>query len=164
MDNTVRIHAEVSVGPQPTESQLLELKQQGFQTVINFRNQGEESQSLSPDIEGEKARTLGMAYLHFPVSIETMTPQAVDHFRKQLSMVPQPIFAHCRLGQRAAAMVLMHVASEQRLTGDQAIQKAKGLGFEFDRPELKAIVRDYVDSHSAMLADQTYAQVGNASI
>jgi uncharacterized protein (TIGR01244 family) len=156
MDNAVRINAEVSVGPQPTEAQLLELKQQGFQTIINFRNEGEEDQPLTPEIEGEKVKTLGMDYLHFPASIETMTPQAVDYFRKQYALVPHPAFAHCRLGQRAAAMILMHVASEQGLSGDQALQKARDSGYEFDRDELKAIVRDYVNSRSNEQVDGSH--------
>jgi uncharacterized protein (TIGR01244 family) len=148
MENTVRINGEVTVGPQPTDEELTELRKQGFQTIANFRNEGEEDQPLSPDVEGQKARTLGMAYLNVPVSIENLTPQTVDHFREQYAMVPKPVFAHCRLGKRAAAMLMMHIGCEQGRSGEQTLQKAKELGFDFDKPELRDFITTYVDDHS----------------
>ena len=58
---------EIAIGDQPTEADLAELKQQGYSGIINLRNDGEPDQPLSTGKEGEKARALGLEYLHYGV-------------------------------------------------------------------------------------------------
>lgn len=145
---SMKINDQVSVGAQPTEAELRKFAQQGFLSVVNFRTEGEEDQPLSPQAEGEKVSAAGMDYLHTPVSLEAMGPERVDQFREKLTELPKPVFAHCKSGQRAGAMVVMDMAVEQGMTGEQTLQKAKEMGFECDQPELKQFVRSYVDSHS----------------
>lgn len=144
----MKINDQVTVGPQPSQAQLQELRQQGFKTVVNFRTEGEEEQPLSPQAEGEKVKAAGMEYLHIPVSMKLMGSELVDQFREKYPDLPTPIFAHCKSGKRAGAMVMMHMAVEQGMTGDQTLQKAKEMGFECDQPELEQFVRQYVNEHS----------------
>lgn len=148
MGNTKQITQQVTVGPQPTATELQELKQQGFQSVVNFRTDGEEEQPLSPQAEGETVQGLGMNYLHVPVSTESMEAAAVDRFRAQLADLPKPVFAHCKTGKRAGAMVMMDMALEQGMSGQQTVENAKQRGFECDKPELVDFVKNYVDSHA----------------
>lgn len=148
MDQRMKINDQVTVGAQPSEDQLQQLAKQGFKSVVNFRTEGEEDQPLSPQAEGEKVEAAGMAYLHVPVSMKSMGPDQVDQFRDKLAGLPKPVFAHCKSGKRAGAMVMMHMAVEQGMTGDQTLQKAKEMGFECDQPQLEQFVRQYVDSHS----------------
>lgn len=145
---TMKINDQVSVGPQPSEDELQKLGQQGFKSVVNFRTEGEEEQPLSPQAEGEKVKAAGMDYLHIPVSMKAMGPELVDQFREKFPDLPKPVFGHCKSGKRAGAMVMMNMAVEQGMTGDQTLQKAKEMGFECDQPELEQFVRHYVDSHS----------------
>jgi uncharacterized protein (TIGR01244 family) len=145
----MKINNDVSVGPQPSEDELRTLSQQHFKSVVNFRTAGEEDQPLSPRTEGEKVEAAGMKYLHIPVSMEAMGPELVDQFREKFADLPKPVFAHCKSGKRAGAMVMMNVAVEQGMTGDQTLQKAKEMGFECDVPQLEQFVRQYVDSHTA---------------
>lgn len=145
---TMKINDQVSVGPQPSQEELQKLGQQGFKSVVNFRTAGEEEQPLSPSDEGKKVKAAGMEYLHIPVSTEAMGSELVDRFRKAFPDLPKPVFAHCKSGKRAGAMVMMNVAVEQGMTGDQTLQKAKEMGFECDQPQLEQFVRNYVDSHS----------------
>lgn len=79
---TMQINDQVSVGPQPSEEEPQKLGQQGFKTVVNFRTEGEEEQPLSPQAEGEKAKSAGMEYLHLPVSTEAMGPE-LEQFVRQ---------------------------------------------------------------------------------
>ena len=145
---TMKINDQVTVGPQPTEDELQKLGQQGFRSVVNFRTQGEEEQPLTPQAEGKKVRFAGMEYLHIPVSMKAMGPELVDQFREKFADLPKPVFAHCKSGKRAGAMVMMHMAVEQGMTGEQTLQTAKEMGFECDQPELEQFVRQYVDSHT----------------
>lgn len=145
---SMKINDQVTVGGQPTEEELRKLAQQGFLSVVNFRTEGEEDQPLSPQAEGEKVSAAGMDYLHIPVSLEAMGPELVDQFREKLTELPKPVFAHCKSGKRAGAMVVMDMAVEQGMTGEQTLQKAKEMGFECDQPELEQFVQSYVDSHS----------------
>lgn len=144
---SMKINDQVSVGGQPSEQELRELERQGFKSVVNFRTEGEDEQPLSPQAEGDKVSAAGMDYLHVPVSTEAMGPELVDQFREKLPDLPKPVFAHCKSGKRAGAMVIMKIAVDQGMTGEQALQKAKEMGFECDQPELERFVRSYVDSH-----------------
>jgi uncharacterized protein (TIGR01244 family) len=146
---TMKVNDQVTVGAQPSENQLQQLDKQGFKSVVNFRTEGEEDQPLSPQAEGEKAKAAGMEYLHIPVSMKSMGPELVDQFRERFPDLPKPVYAHCKSGKRAGAMVMMHMAVEQGMSGDQTLQKAKEMGFECDQPQLEQFVRQYVDSHKA---------------
>jgi len=146
-DKTMRINDQVTVGPQPSEEEISKLHQEGFQSIVNFRTEGEEEQPLSPDAERKKVESAGMTYLSIPVSMKSMDPAQVDQFCSQFKDLPKPLYAHCKTGKRAGAMVMMHMAVESGMTGDQTLQKAQEMGFECDKEELKAFVKNYVDSH-----------------
>jgi len=148
MKNTMKINDHVTVGPQPSEDDLKQLSQQGFKTVVNFRTDGEEEQPLSPADEEEKVKAAGMEYLHIPVSMKSMGPELVDQFRAKYPGLPKPVLAHCKSGKRAGATVIMHVACETGMTGEQTLQKAEDMGFECDQPKLLEFVKNYVDNHS----------------
>jgi len=148
MSNYQHFNDQVTVGPQPTQSELEQLASQGFKSIINFRTEDEEDLSLTPLAEQEQAEVADLEYLHFPVSTDDMSPSKVDAFRDKFCQLPKPIFAHCKSGKRAGAMVMMHFASEQGMSGEEAIQQAQKMGFECDQPELVEFVKDYVDSHS----------------
>ncbi len=148
MQDTMKINDNVTVGAQPSEDQLQQLDQQGYKSVINFRTDGEDDQPLSPDAEGKQVRAQGMSYLHVPVAMGSMNTELVDQFRERYAALPKPVFAHCKSGKRAGAMVMMHVAAEQGVNGEQTIQKAEQMGFECEQEELRQFVRAYVDNHS----------------
>lgn len=149
MEKLMKLTDQITVGPQPSENDLNDLKSQGFQSIANFRTEGEEDQPLPPQVEGEKVRGLGLAYLHIPVSMREMQAEQVDQFRREYEELPKPVYAHCKTGKRSGAFAMMHLASEQGLSGDEALQQAKDMGFECDKPELEQFVREYVDQHSA---------------
>ena len=148
MADKMKINDEVTVGPQPTVEEINQLNQQGFKTVVNFRTDGEDEQPLSPDAEGKTVRTAGMEYMHIPVSMKSMGPELVDQFRAKYRDLPKPVFAHCKSGKRAGAMVMMHMAVEQGMSGEQTLQKAEEMGFECEQEELREFVKSYVDNHA----------------
>lgn len=145
---SMTINDQISVGGQPTEDDVQTLAQQGFKSVVNFRTDNEDDQPLSPHAEGEAAKAAGLAYLHVPVSMKEMGPELVDQFREQFPDLPRPVFAHCKTGKRAGAMVMMDMAVAQGMTGDQTLAEAEKVGFECNQPQLEQFVKDYVDSRS----------------
>lgn len=148
MTQQMKINDEVTVGPQPSEAEIQQLREQGFKAVVNFRTDGEEDQPLSPDDEANAVESAGLRYLSIPVSMQSMGPELVDQFREKYAELPKPVFAHCKSGKRAGAMVMMHVAVEKGISGEQTLEKAKEMGFECDQPQLQQFVRQYVDSHA----------------
>jgi len=148
MAENMKINDKVTVGPQPSENEIQHLSQQGFKTVVNFRTEGEDEQPLSPDAEGEKVKAAGLKYLHIPVSMKSMGTELVDQFREKYPELPKPVFAHCKSGKRAGAMVMMHMAVEKGMSGEETLQKAEEMGFECEQEELRQFVKSYVDNHS----------------
>ncbi len=148
MPKRMKFNDQLTVGPQPSENEIESLANEGFQSVINFRTPGEEDQPLSPEQEREKVKSAGMNYLHVPVSMEGMEMSRVDEFRKQYPSLPQPVFAHCKTGKRAGAMMMMHTAVEKGMSGEQALEQAKTMGFECDKPELEQFVKEYVNQRT----------------
>lgn len=149
MSDRMKINDQLTVGSQPTADEIKSIAADGFKSVINFRTEGEDAQPLSPDAEREQVESAGMTYLHVPVSMTSMDHGKVDAFRKQLEILPTPVFAHCKTGKRAGAMTMMHVAVEQGMSGEQTLQKAEEMGFECDVPELKDLVKSYVNQRTA---------------
>lgn len=148
MSDRIKISDRFTVSrTQPTEEDLQEIKQQGFQSVVNLRTAGEDDLPFSPQEEGEIVKELGMQYLHLPVSRENLDSEKVDRFRQETAELPQPILVHCHTGRRSGAFVMMDVASREGMSGEKTVQKAQDMGFKCDVPHLEEFVENYVDSH-----------------
>ncbi|MFW5681295.1 MAG: beta-lactamase hydrolase domain-containing protein [Pseudomonadota bacterium] len=147
MIEQTRINERLTVGKgHPDEGDLRDLARAGFRAVANLRTRGEPEQPLKPDEEGRWARQLGLAYLHFPVTSDDLETEVVDGFRAELDRLPRPLFAHCASGTRSGAFLVMHVAAETGLSGDEALAKAEAMGLGCDEPAIETFVRDYVDA------------------
>jgi uncharacterized protein (TIGR01244 family) len=146
MTQRIRISDNLTVATgQPTQEELEQLSQEGFRAVVNLRTAGEQNQALSPEAEGEVARAAGLGYAHIPVSPTGPQPGQVDAFRERLAELPGPVLVHCASGKRSGALAILHAASQQGLSGEDALAKARALGFNWQSPELEDFVRRYLD-------------------
>ena len=68
---------KIAIGDQPTEADLAELKKEGFSGIINLRNDGEPDQPMNTAQEGEKARAVGLDYLHYGVGSAPLSAKGV---------------------------------------------------------------------------------------
>ena len=75
----------IAIGDQPTEADLAELKKQGFSGIVNLRNDGEPDQPMNPSQEGEKARALGLDYLHYGVGGAPLSARGSPPFATSLN-------------------------------------------------------------------------------
>ena len=134
----------VSTAP-PSEGDLRALAEDGYKAVVNLRCQDEADQPLAPDRGGEVVASLGLEYCHLPVAGGTISDELVDEFRASVEALPKPVLVHCASGKRAGAFTIMHLASQQGMSGDATLQKAADMGFVCDEPALENFVRNYVD-------------------
>lgn len=146
----IKINERLTVGEQPkTDQDVKSIAQQGFRTVVNLRTVQEEDQPFTPQQEGEKIETLGMRYVHIPVSTKNIREEQIDQFREKLGQFPAPVFVHCATGKRSGAFAMMHAAVEKDMTGEETLRRAEQMGFECDTPELRELVKNYVDRKRA---------------
>ena len=124
MTGPSRVSAKVAVGGQPTEGQLVALRQDGFALVIDLRVSGEGAQVLGPDAESAAAAAAGLAYRHIPVSLAGLEAAQVDQLRDAIDTAAGPVYVHCAAGQRACSLSLLATWS----SGDLAVRAAE-LGF-----------------------------------
>ncbi len=147
MENAVAITDAFTVAKfEPEEEEYAMIAEEGFRSVVSLQT-GDEDQKATPDEERRLAEDAGLAFYHQGVSKKGLSDAEVDRFRDRIESLPKPVLLHCSSGRRAGAMTMMHVASQQGMSGDEVISKAEEMGFECDTPELEEFVKSYVDRH-----------------
>jgi len=139
------ITATITIGDQPSETDLENLKAEGYRGVVNLQNDGEPEQPLSTTAEGEKARALGLGYLHYGVSSSPLTEAGVNSVIDFIERESNSgkVLVHCRRGSRAAALVLLHQAKVHSWSPDEVFSKGKELGLDVEGG-LRTLVENYL--------------------
>lgn len=143
---TIDFDDGIRTSGQPSAEDLARLGADGWQSVANFRIEGEQPGMTSTVAEEEAVRKAGVEYHSYPLEMKRMRAEVVDRFRNELPELPRPLLAHCQSGKRAAAVLLMDEAIRRRLSGAQALRLGEEKGIEWDQPELRDFVADYVNS------------------
>ena len=113
---------------------------------MNLRNDGEPDQPLNPSAEGEKARALGLDYLHYGVGASPLSESGVNsvcEFIERNAQGTNRVLVHCRRGPRAAALVLIQQAREKKWAGSEVVAKGKAMGLDVDGG-LRALVEQFL--------------------
>ncbi|MEQ8396139.1 sulfur transferase domain-containing protein [Thalassobaculum sp.] len=121
---------------------------EGFKSIVNLRT-SDEKQELGPNADGWIVEEQGLSYLHHPVSVDNLSDQVIDRFREKFEDMPGPVLVHCASGKRFGALVILHMAVEQGLSGQKVIDKAAEMRFECDISQLGSFVRNYVNRRTA---------------
>ncbi|MEM8737844.1 MAG: sulfur transferase domain-containing protein [Planctomycetota bacterium] len=147
----------LTVTAQPGVVELEGFAEAGVRTVVNLRHAGEFGASaadagpLTIEAEGEVCRRLGMDYVNLPVSMKPPPPKGdgadprlATAFEAVLMAAREqgPVVVHCKLGQRAGAMVLIALGRHQKWNGAKALSEAGRLGLAAAVEPAK--LRDYV--------------------
>jgi uncharacterized protein (TIGR01244 family) len=125
METIRKINDELTIAGQVTLEQLQQVAQEGFKSVLNLRSPDEEG-FLSN--EQQQAEALGLYYLNIPVKVEAINDEIAAQVLSQTNELPKPALVHCDSAVRAAAIVLMHLATRQGATLRQAFKQAEQLG------------------------------------
>jgi uncharacterized protein (TIGR01244 family) len=124
--NTIRkINDDLAIAGQITPEQLQQIAQEGFKSVLNLRSPDEKG-FLSN--EQQQAEGLGLYYINVPVKVEAINDEVAAQVLKKLDELSKPILVHCNNAMRAAAMALMHIATQQGVSLSQAFNQAEQLG------------------------------------
>ena len=126
------ISQRVSVGEQPRQSDLEELKKDGVTTVVNLRVAGEDT-SLTPAEERALAEKLGLQYRHLPVSLDKLDAAQVKELREILQNSQGPVFVHCGMGQCVCSFSL----AASGVDAESIFEQAGELGFPVQDEKLK---------------------------
>jgi len=130
------ISQQVSVGEQPRQSDLEELKKDGVTTVVNLRVAGEDT-PLTPGEEGTLAKKLGIQYHHLPIALDKLDAVQVKELREILQNSQGSVFVHCGMGQRACSFSL----AASGLDANSIFEKASELGFPVQDEKLRVFFK-----------------------
>jgi len=134
-------------GGQPTRAGFEFLKNHGFKTVINLRQENDEAAIV---------QELGMNYVHLPMSVKPWSKipdRAIEKYFEVLNNPDNyPIFIHCRRGaDRTGAMVGFYRVAAQGWSGKKAYSEARDVGMRWWYPGLKDQIKDFAKSDEASL-------------
>jgi len=125
METIRKINNELTIAGQLTSEQLQKIAQEGFKSVLNLRSPDEDG---FLDSEQQQAEALGLYYINIPVKVEAINHEIAAQVLKQIDELSKPALVHCNSAMRAAAMVLMHIATRQGVSLKQAFDQAEQLG------------------------------------
>ncbi len=125
MQTIRKINDDLAIAGQIDLEQLQQIAQDGFKSILNLRSPAE--LGFLPD-EQPKAELLGIDYVNLPFEAELITDQTATHVLQQINQLPKPVLVHCDNAVRAAAIALMHIATRQGATLEQAFKQANQLG------------------------------------
>jgi sulfide:quinone oxidoreductase len=104
-----------ATAPQISTTDMQEIAEQGYKTVINNRPDGEggSDQPLSAEV-AKAAAEYGIDYVYLPVISGQITEAQVAQFAELLATKPGPILAFCRSGARSMNIYQMASSFNQQ--------------------------------------------------
>ena len=132
----------VHVGPEVDRRGIERLARKGFRSILDLREEGEPSQTLSPNVAASWAHSEALVHLRATISRTVLDPASVERFREQLARAPRPVYVHSGTGRRAAALLAIHHALEQNASASESLEHVRSLGLD---PAARALIR-FVDT------------------
>lgn len=134
MSDAKKISDEFSAGGQPTSEDLKQLADQGFKSVVNLRSLDETGALVD---EQQQAEAAGLQYVNVPVKSTEANGELTAKVLAEVEQLPTPVYFHCGVGGRASAAALIAFATQQKLSREAVLAKAKELGVNPEQPQLK---------------------------
>jgi uncharacterized protein (TIGR01244 family) len=126
MENIRKITHELAIAGQIGPEQLKQIAQEGFKSVLNLQT-SDEKDFLSN--EQQQVEDLGLQYVHMPIALNAINHDALTiQILQQMAELAKPVLVHCSSDVRAAAMVLIYIATRQGVPLEKALQQAEKLG------------------------------------
>jgi uncharacterized protein (TIGR01244 family) len=135
-----QIGDDLFIGPQPTEQDLREAKQQGIQTVIDFRTPAETAASNE-----SLTKSNGLYYANIPVDKGAPSEQQIGELDEAMKRHEGPYLLHCATGTRAAMLLALSRAKQNGWSAERTFQEAESMGYNLQSsPAFAAFVRQAV--------------------
>ena len=137
MDQFKQLENGMLIGPQPTEAHLRQAKLQGIRTVIDFRMPSE-----TPTPNAELVARSGLEYVNIPVDKASLSMDQVDELDRVMRDKDGPFLIHCATGARAAMLLVLSKAKQNRWTAQRAFDEARAMGFDLEKtPEFANFIK-----------------------
>jgi uncharacterized protein (TIGR01244 family) len=136
-----RVNEKLYRGAQPLSGGIEKLRALKIKTVINLRNEDEES-----DFEEAEARAAGLNY--FGVPLPGYGRPRDEQVEKVLALIndPQnwPVFVHCRHGEdRTGTIIAVYRITQDGWSSEEAKREAKRHGMSRFQFGMKDYISDY---------------------
>ncbi|WP_417604913.1 TIGR01244 family sulfur transferase [Oceanimonas baumannii] len=131
---------DFAVADQVTVSDLEQLKQLGYQTLICNRPDGEAEGQPTADSLAAAAKAMGFGWAWIPISSGVFTDEAVAAFAAALNGHAKPALAFCRTGTRSVTLWALSQAGLQ--PAEALLSQASAAGYD-----LSAHARRLADRH-----------------
>ncbi|PQV64421.1 TIGR01244 family protein [Abditibacterium utsteinense] len=146
MQNEQSFNDKITIGGRPDASEIEELHNRGFKTVVNLLTPDE------PGFETEEAEVenTGMTYASIPTSPALLDDIAMARFSQAIDSSSGPVAVHCKGGGRAGVLSLLHLAVTHGWNREKACEEAEKLKVKIG-PEspYRAFFESYIQRHSA---------------
>ena len=130
MDQFKLLENGMLIGPQPTADNLRQARVEGIKTVIDLRMPSETS---TPN--AELVASSGLDYVNIPVNKAALSADQVDEFERAMRQMDGPFLIHCATGARAAVMLVLSQARQNRWTAQRTLQEARAIGFDLENSQ-----------------------------
>ena len=136
MDKFKQLQDGVLIGPQPTEQDLQQAKQQGIKTVIDFRLPSE-----TPVPNAELVAKNGLDYANIPVDKASLSTDQIGELDRVMQEKQGPYLIHCATGARAAMLLALSKAKKHHWDAERTFEEARTMGYDLKTsPEFSAFV------------------------
>ena len=158
MRNRRSLNRQTSVSGELRPGDPDELSRAGFASVVDVRSPAETGDGLGPDEERQRLAALGIEYVHLPIPGQWIDAQLLQAFGDALDQLRTPILVHCESGARAAVLTMIAMGRRNGWSGEETLERARGLGIACESPALEQAAREYLDTQSPR--DAGYCSVG----
>ena len=116
--NFVAVDVRIATAGQPSEAQLREIAESGFEAVVNLG-------ILDPEYcladEAGSAKALGLYYAHIPVIFTAPKDEDFERFRQTLRRLSgRRAFVHCAMNMRVSCFLALYGEAELGWSREQA--------------------------------------------
>jgi uncharacterized protein (TIGR01244 family) len=126
METIRKITHDLAIAGQIGPEQLKQIAQEGFKSVLNLQTPEEKGFLVN---EQQQVEDLGLNYMHMPIALDAINHDDITiQVLQKIAELAKPVLVHCSSDVRAAAMVLMYIATRQGVPLDKALKQAEKLG------------------------------------
>jgi sulfide:quinone oxidoreductase len=123
-----KLSDDFAVSPQIDVSEVDEVAQAGFKSILCNRPDAEEYGQPDYHAVAEAAEGAGLEVRCVPIVSGMVTPQAAQDFAQALEEMPKPILAYCRSGTRCT--MLWSLVKYDDLGGDEILKATQSAGYD----------------------------------
>jgi uncharacterized protein (TIGR01244 family) len=144
MKNARKFDERITIGGVPDSEDLAQLKELGYKTLIDVRDEEEKFGGL---VE-KRVTTLGLKYLNIPIYREEIKMEDVVEFYHAIyEKGSAPIYAFSRFGKRPLAFLLLFEAVAKSEPLPQIFKKASRFGLDLEGDlSLRTFLVDFYNS------------------